>query len=173
LTYKICIFGESGVGKTSLVQRFVTNQFDHNTKPTLGAAIHVKHFEMDRKIILLQIWDFGGEDRFRFLLPSYAKGAFGGIFMYDISRKETLENYEEWVSVFQSGLPENRNDIPILLVGGKSDLEHHRECTEEDISPVYKSEYFFDIIECSAKIGENVDYVFKTLINEIMKNLNE
>jgi len=169
LAYKICIFGESGVGKTSLVRRFITKKFDEDTKSTLGAAIHIKHLEMERFKVLLQIWDFGGEDKFRFLLPSYAVGSFGGIFMYDITRKNTLKKYEDWVSVFKSGLSDERNKIPILLIGGKSDLENYRGCKQEDINAIYDSNYFFDKVECSAKIDEKVEYVFKKLINEIFR----
>jgi len=173
LAYKICIFGESGVGKTSLVRRFITKKFDEDTKSTLGAAIHIKHLEMERFKLILQIWDFGGEDKFRFLLPSYAVGAFGGIFMYDITRKNTLKKYEDWVSVFKSGLSDERNKIPVLLVGGKSDLENYRECKEEDINAIYDSHYFFDKVECSAKIDEKVEYVFKKLINEIFRRFGK
>lgn len=170
LTYKICIFGDARVGKTSLVKRFTTNRFDQNTKSTLGAAIHVKYFNMKNKRIQIQIWDFGGEDQFRFLLPSYAMGAFGGIFMFDITRPSTLSHYDDWVSVFKSGLPENRKDIPILLVGGKSDLENNRACKKEDINILLNSSYFFDYMECSAKIDENVNKVFESLITEIMNS---
>lgn len=169
LTYKICVFGESKVGKTSLIERFTTNRFFQNTKPTLGASIHVKHLEFDKKKIIVQIWDFGGEERFRFLLPSYAAGAFGGIYMFDITRKETLENFDEWIKVFKSGLSEDKKEIPILLVGGKSDLENERACEEEDIQLVYNSGHFFDMVEGSAKIDENVDKIFRLMLDEIIK----
>ncbi|TFF92512.1 MAG: GTP-binding protein [Promethearchaeota archaeon] len=169
LAYKICIFGESGVGKTSLVRRFITKKFDEDTKSTLGAAIHIKNLEMERFKLKLQIWDFGGEDKFRFLLPSYAVGAFGGIFMYDITRKNTLKKYKEWVNVFKSAVSDDRNKIPILLVGGKSDLKNRRECKEEDINIIIDSNYFFDKVECSSKIDEKVEFVFKKLINEIFR----
>jgi len=168
IAYKICVFGDARVGKTSLVKRFTTHRFDQNTKSTLGAAIHVKYFNTENKIIQIQIWDFGGEDQFRFLLPSYAMGAFGGIFMFDITRPSTLSHYDDWVSVFKSGLPENRKDVPILIVGGKSDLENNRACQEEEINDLRKTKFFFDYIECSSKIDENVNKVFKTLIGEIM-----
>ncbi len=169
LAYKICLFGESGVGKTSLVRRFITKKFDEDTKSTLGAAIHIKNLEMDRFKLKLQIWDFGGEDKFRFLLPAYAAGSFGGIFMYDITRKNTLKKYDDWVSVFKKSLSDERDKIPILLVGGKSDLKNIRECKDEHINAVYNSNYFFDKVECSSKIDENVEFVFKKLIDEIFR----
>lgn len=139
-----------------------------DTKPTLGAAIHVKYIEFQDKIILLQIWDFGGEDKYRFLLPAYAYGTFGAVFMYDITKKDSLTRFEEWVSVFKSGL---KNDVPILLVGGKRDLINNRVYFEENIEKILKSDLFFNAIECSAKTGENINKVFEILLEEIMKGV--
>ena len=142
-----------------------------NIKSTLGAAIHVKYLKIQDKTILIQIWDFGGEDKYRFLLPSYAYGSFGAIFMYDITNKDTLEVFKDWISVFKSGLRDDKLDVPILLIGAKLDLENERTCFREDIEKVIQSGLFFDVIECSAKTGRNIDKVFEVLINEIMNRI--
>ncbi|MBY9005127.1 MAG: GTP-binding protein [Candidatus Lokiarchaeota archaeon] len=167
-TYKIAIFGERNVGKTSLITRYITDTFEVDTKPTLGAAIHVKYIKMKDKTILLQIWDFGGEDKYRFLLPSYAYGTFGAIFMYDISKIESLANFREWISVFKSGLKKENDDIPILLVGGKLDLENSRTCLEQEKKNLLDTGIFFGIIECSSMTNENINQVFELLLKEII-----
>ena len=126
LAYKICLFGDKQVGKSSLVNRFMTDRFDFDLKPTLGAAIFVKTLELYGKLIKLQIWDFGGEERFYFLLKSYVLGSFGGIFMFDITNAHSLNEIYNWISIFRDSLDYNFKEAPILLVGGKLDLENQR-----------------------------------------------
>ncbi len=172
LTFKISIFGEKTVGKTSLITRFITNAFQMDTKPTLGAAIHVKYLKSEDKNILLQIWDFGGEEKFRFLLPSYCSGSIGAIYMYDISNMNSLKNFKEWISVFKSGLKDKIKDAPILLVGGKNDIEQNRKDSSEYFKFVLDSGLFINSMDCSSKTGKNVDKVFKVLLDEIMKYLS-
>ena len=101
LTYKICVFGDSGVGKTTLINRYLTNKFLENIKSTLGAAIHVKLFKSDNGKVTLQVWDFGGEDKFKFLIKSYAQGCSGGIFVFDLTNYESLINIINWLPEFR------------------------------------------------------------------------
>ena len=75
--FKICIFGEGGVGKTSLTRRFLVDVFDMDTKMTLGASVFVKQLEVEGNKVRLQVWDFGGEEQYRFLLPVYSHGISG------------------------------------------------------------------------------------------------
>ena len=79
--FKLCIFGDGGVGKTTLVQRYLTKIFNEDLKMTIGADFSIKTFEIEGKKVVVRIWDFAGEERFKVLLPSFAKGADGGIFM--------------------------------------------------------------------------------------------
>ena len=169
LAYKICLFGDKQVGKTSLVNRFVADRFDFDLKPTLGAAIYVKTLELNKKVIKLQIWDFGGEDRFRFLLKSYAYGSFGGIFMFDITNVHSLNKINEWLSIFRESLYYKFKEAPILLVGGKSDLEHRRIFSSDDIKSYLTSLKLFNYIECSSKTGENINFVFETIVSKIIE----
>ncbi|MBD3198294.1 MAG: GTP-binding protein [Candidatus Lokiarchaeota archaeon] len=167
LAYKICVFGNSQVGKTSLVLRFITNTFKTNVQSTLGAAIHVKTLKFKGRSTSLQIWDFGGENKFRFLLPSYAKGSSAAIFMIDITNDFSYNNYEEWISVFKRGAGQNAENIPILLVGGKLDLKQDREVFREDLEDLLEKEIFFNYLECSAKTGENVEDIFNLTLRKI------
>lgn len=168
-TYKIAIFGEGGIGKTTLTHRYLTGIFKLDTQLTMGAEIFIKYLDIKGKSIVLQIWDFGGEERFRFLLPTYASGSFGGIFMFDTTRYSSFAKMEGWLEVFKEGLEESKKDIPILMVGSKTDLVAERHVTHEDAAKQAEEYKMFDYIECSAKSGENVDSIFEILVSEIMK----
>ena len=165
-TFKLCIFGEGGVGKTSLTRRYLTRIFEEDTKMTVGADFAVKYLEIDGKRISLQIWDFAGEERFKVLLPGYATGSNGGVFMYDITRYVTLTKIDDWLSIFRSGV---RGPAPILIVGGKTDLENRRSVSDDQVREYCESRNLIGPIECSAKAGENVEQVFEAITREMLK----
>ena len=147
--YKIFLFGNGGVGKTTLVQRTLKKEFQRDTPITIGTNYYSKYFEIEGFTTLVHIWDFGGEDRFRHLLPSYAKDSDGGIFMYDITRRASLFCTGEWLSIFEQSLNNGKKKIPILLVGGKSDLCNRRSVFEEDIIDIKENYHFYSHFECS------------------------
>jgi len=168
--YKLCIFGDGGVGKTTLINRYMTGLFTDDTTITIGVGFHVKKVEIEGKVVTLQIWDFAGEDRFRFMLPAYVKGAQGGIFMFDITRFTSLENLDAWSEVIDECTDEGERPLPIVLVGGKLDMEKTRAVESDygrDICD--SSELFIDYKECSSLSGHNVEQIFQVLTKEIMK----
>ncbi len=171
VAYKICIFGDKKVGKTTLAHRYLTNLFNKYIVTTLGAEIHIKFLEIENIRVVLQVWDFGGEDSFRFLLPAYARGSFGGIFMFDITNNNSLKSVDKWLSVFRGGLNIAEKDLPIIMVGGKLDLEENRVCSKEEAKTLLKSYNMSNYIECSSKTGENVELIFETLVRNIMNRL--
>ncbi|MFW9876312.1 MAG: Rab family GTPase [Candidatus Thorarchaeota archaeon] len=162
--FKICIFGDAAVGKTSLVDHYLTNEFHENIQATLGASIHIKFMNVKNTKITLQIWDFGGHKNFMFLIPAYARGSSGAVFMFDLTNLKSLKNLKTWLVEFKkiSGI------LPIILVGNKLDLEQKRICTKEQALDLMVSYHLFNYIECSAKTGENIQSVFKSLISEIL-----
>lgn len=167
-SFKICIFGEGGVGKTSLTKRYVTGLFDENIKVTIGLDFYMKNLEINGKSISLQIWDFAGESRFRFLLPGYVRGASGAIFMYDITRYASIKQIDAWLEVFNQGLISFDKEIPKIMVGGKADLSQKRSIKSEDAIKMAKAQNFMGFIECSSKTGENVEKIFTTLSKAMM-----
>ena len=165
--FKVCIFGDGGVGKTTLVNRYLTGVFKTDFAMTIGVDFLMKKLEIKNKLVSLQIWDFAGETRFRFLLPSYVRGASAGIFMFDVTRQSSLKNLPEWLEVFKKGTEEREEEMPIIMVGGKSDLHERRSVTSKDAADIARSHNLYEYIECSAKTGENVESIFYKLAHEL------
>ncbi len=170
-TFKIIIFGDAGCGKTTLTQRFLTNLFVSDSKMTIGVDFEVKSLEVDKQKVKLQIWDFGGEERFRFLLPTYVRGARGGLFLFDITNYSSIAHIDDWLSVIRKEI--RAEDVfPIIVVGGKADLAENREVSAEDGIKIAKSRNVDGFIETSSKTGENVERTFEALTILMLNNSN-
>ncbi len=170
--FKLCIFGDGGVGKTTLVNRYLTKVFDESIKMTIGADFYVKDLEIDGKKVVNRIWDFGGEQRFKVLLPSFAKGADGGIFMYDITRYTSVKNIDDWLSIFEKNARDKQINIPIVMVGGKLDLQEKRSVETEDAVELSEKHNLQGYYECSSKTGDNVEEIFESITRKMMKSTN-
>ena len=168
--FKTCIFGDGGVGKTTLVNRYVTGRYQEDFKMTIGVDFYTKGFEIDDNRVQLRIWDFGGEHQFKNLLPNYVIGASGGIFMYDISRFSSLTNIDEWLKVLKKNPEVQKKYMPILLVGGKIDLElEGKRVVEKEYAQEFGKKYnLFDYIECSSVSGENVEFIFEAIARKMV-----
>ena len=168
-TYKVVIFGDAGCGKTTLTQRFLTNLFKSDTKMTIGVDFEVKSMDINEKKVKLQIWDFGGEERFRFLLPTYVRGANGALFMYDVTNYTSLAHIDDWLLLVRREMKSEQYAFPIILVGNRTDLVDNREVTGEDGINFAMSRGIHGFIECSAKTGENAEETFDTLTRLMMQ----
>ena len=135
----------------------------------IGVDFEVKSLEINGKKVKLQIWDFGGEERFRFLLPTYVRGANGGIFMYDVTNYSSLAHIDDWLLVVNKEIKSEQESFPILAVGGKADLADGREVTGEEGINIAKSRGVDGFIECSSKTGENVEETFDALTSIMMQ----
>ncbi len=161
-TFKIIIFGDAGCGKTTLTQRFLTNLFVSDQTMTIGVDFEVKSLTVDEQKVKLQIWDFGGEERFRFLLPTYVRGARGGLFLYDITNFSSIAHIDDWLSVIRKEI-RAEDTFPIIAVGGKADLVESREVSSAEGIKIAKSRNVNGFIETSSKTGENVEKTFEAL----------
>jgi len=174
-TFKIVIFGDAGTGKTTLTHRFLTNVFVSDSKMTIGVDFQIKTLNVEKKKVKLQIWDFGGEERFRFLLPTYVRGANGGIFLYDITNEASLLHIDDWLEVIknqQAKSPNNFSPFPILVVGSKLDLEDEREVKSSDALKIVKKRGLDGFLETSSKTGTNVEETFQMLTRLMLQNSN-
>ncbi len=136
---------------------------------TLGVDFLLKAIDIDNFNVKLQIWDFAGEERFRFLFPSYIRGVNGAIFMYDITNYGSLAHVDDWFEVVNK---EINYDLPIIFVGGKVDLIHLKEVSTRKAMEVAHSKGADGFIECSSKTGENVHKIFQLLTKLILKTKN-
>ena len=170
--FKIIIFGDGGVGKTTLITRYLTGIFKSDSLITIGVDFHVKKIEIEGKRVSLQIWDFAGEERFRFLLPSYVIGASGGIFLYDITRYSSFKNFDSWLEIFKKGYRGENHQIPVLMVGSKLDLEYKRAVSREEAYEIAKKNNLYGYIECSAKDGQSVEDIFLEMVRLMIKRAN-
>ena len=169
IAFKVCVFGDGGVGKTTLIKRFSTGIFEEDLKMTIGADFSVKNVDIGGRTVTLRIWDFAGEDRFRVLLPAFAKGADGGIFMYDTTRYSSLSQIKDWLSIFEYFGSEESGKIPIIMVGGKIDLEDKRSVKSEEAQELSSTYELKGYYECSSKTGENVEQIFEVIAKKMIE----
>jgi len=134
---------------------------------TLGVDFHLKAIEANGEMVKLQIWDFAGEERFRFLFPSYIRGANGAVFMYDITNYGSLAHVDNWFEIVENEID---YDLPIVFVGGKTDLIHLKEVSTRKAMELALTKGAIGFIECSSKNGENVHKIFDLLTKLILKN---
>lgn len=172
LKIKLCLLGDGAVGKTSLMERYVANTYRKDYLPTIGVRTSKKRViindsDQQRKYhIDLYIWDIMGQISFRKILhPTYLKGASGALMICDLTRRETLENLDDWID---SLLSEWRL-IPMVFLANKGDLQDSFEFGIKEIKS-YAKTYESHSFITSAKTGNNIDEAFTTLGKIILKD---
>ncbi|XP_060179913.1 ras-related protein RABA5b-like [Lycium barbarum] len=166
--FKIVVIGDSAVGKSNLLSRFARDEFDHNSKATIGVEFQTQVVEIDGKEIKAQVWDTAGQERFRAVTSAYYRGAVGALIVYDISRKITFENIKRWLDELNTHCD---TTVASMLVGNKCDLENIRDVSIEEGKNLAEEEGLF-FIETSALDSTNVKTAFEIVIREIYKNVS-
>lgn len=157
---KVVLLGDTGVGKSSLVQRFVTNKFSNYSESTIGASFMSKLIMVKDKPVKFQIWDTAGQEKYHSLAPMYYRGAAAAIVVYDITRKESFKTLQNWIKELKQLGPEN---IIIAVAGNKCDLEEQRvvgRAAAEEYAKNISDGYAPLFIETSAKEDKGVHDLF-------------
>ena len=166
---KIIVVGDSGVGKTNLINRFASDKFDINSKATIGVEFVYKTLKINKEVIKVEVWDTAGQERYRAITSSYYKGAKGAIIVYDITNEDSFNNVESWMNeVTKKG----KTDMQFLLVGNKKDLINDRKVTEQKGIDKAK-ELNMNLFEASALEKTNVNEAFNYLVKEIYLNIRK
>ncbi|MFX0015730.1 MAG: Rab family GTPase [Promethearchaeota archaeon] len=167
---KICSAGSYQVGKTSLIRRYAEGKFIYDYLPTIGVDITTKRVTIDNQNVKLVLVDTAGEEYFGRIRKTYFEGAFSCIIVFDITRHETFEELDRWISDFRSVAGE---DAAITIVGNKNDLEDLRNVTYQQ-GKKFADQYKVPFYECSAKLGGDViPKIYENLIRKYLRTLQE
>ena len=169
MIFKIVLIGDTSVGKTNILSKYLTDEFDPESKATVGVEFGTKNFKIENNIVKVQIWDTAGQERYRSITNAYYKGAKGALLVYDITNKKSFDNLDKWISDLKINGDEK---ISIVLLGNKSDLENQRVISTEEGKN--KAEFFkFAFMETSALNGNNIERAFDELIKEVYRDNHE
>lgn len=166
-SYKIILLGPGAVGKTSLLHRFVNNEFSTSYKMTIGVDFLKKEIDIQNFTVNLTIWDVAGQERFKFMRKNFYRGAQGALLIFDLTRENT---YQKLISKWHPEMKQFLStEIPFLLIGNKLDLiEEVGSVIESSVPKEFADSKGSIYIETSAKTGENVDDAFKKLTQMIV-----
>ncbi|XP_031490975.1 ras-related protein RABA5c-like [Nymphaea colorata] len=166
--FKIVIIGDSAVGKSNLLSRFARNEFNQNSKATIGVEFQTQSMEIEGREVKAQIWDTAGQERFRAVTSAYYRGAVGALIVYDITRRSTFENIDRWLEELKT-----HSDVTMakLLVGNKCDQESLRDVSVEEAKEFAEKEGLF-FMETSALDSTNVKAAFEVVIKEIYNGVS-
>ncbi|KAF9974703.1 Ras- protein Rab-11A [Mortierella antarctica] len=174
MSFKDCCYdhlfkGDHNVGKSNLVARLTRDEFNLDSKSTIGVDFAAKCIQVDSRIVKVQIWDTAGKERYRAIASAFYRGAVGAVLVYDIASRESFESLSRWLKELR-----NHTDPPLgtMLVGNKSDLSHRRAVSTEETTR-FAAENGLLFIETSALDSSNVELLFQRLLREIHRGIIE
>ena len=162
---KIIVFGDGGAGKTSLLNKYINDIFNFDVELTKGVDFFSKKIKMNEKDFEFLIWDLGGQDYYRDILPGLVAGAHGGILLFDLTRYDSIEKIREWIELLSI------QDFPVLIIGTKTDLLDDQDTSffDEAIYAIMKKLNFFcGYLKTSSKTGHNVKEAFEFILSTIV-----
>lgn len=163
--FKLVLLGDTSVGKSSLVIRFVKNQFSEYQESTIGAAFLTQTVPVGDYTVKFEIWDTAGQERYHSLAPMYYRGAAAAIVVYDITTADSFQRAKSWVKELQR---QGSQDVVIALAGNKIDREDERQVSQEEAKK-YSDENGLFFIETSAKTNVNVRELFMAIARKLPK----
>ena len=169
--FKLILIGSSGVGKSSILQRYIQKIFNAEYTCTIGVDFFMKTINIRDKSIKLQLWDTAGTEKFKSITTGYYRGANAAFVVFDLTSKSSFDSVSEWIeNYYKYSNPDSEKHV--ILIGNKSDLKENREITQEQIDNFVmnnKIKYF----ETSAKNGENIEECFYFIAEKLMNDLEE
>ncbi|CAD8092553.1 unnamed protein product [Paramecium sonneborni] len=165
--FKIVLIGDSGVGKTNILKRFINNEFQLESKPTIGVEFATKTIQSSGKAVKCQIWDTAGQERYRAITHAYYRGAVGAFICYDVTREATFKNTEKWLTELKDHADGN---IVIIMIGNKIDAVDQRIVRTDEASN-YCEQQQIGFIETSALDGTNIDVAFNKIVANIFNTI--
>jgi small GTP-binding protein len=168
-SFKLILIGDGGVGKTTLFRRSITNRFEDSTQMTIGVDPQSKYFDVEytdgkKYKVALQLWDIGGQERFEFMRKSFYRGAMGALLVYDVTRYESFNNLDKWVTEFCDVVG---YDVPIVILGNKVDCPVDERSVKIEYAEESTRDRFMHL-ETSAKTGENVERAFAEITRRMI-----
>jgi small GTP-binding protein len=171
--FKICIVGDSGAGKTTILHRYLSGRFKSKAEITIGSNFFVKYLKLPevKNLLTLQVWDLAGQDYFKWVRLAFYKSAKGIIYVFDLTRKDTLERLENWKEEIEGQI----GSCPSVLVGNKTDLINPQGqiILNEEIKKYCQNLGTRAYFETSAKIGTNIDDVFYRIAADMYEYYKE
>lgn len=167
LSFKFIILGDGGVGKTTLLHRYVEGRFFDTTTMTIGVEFLTKQIEIDSKLCQLIFWDISGQERFRFMIDKYMRGVSGALVLFDITNMTSFVNIGKWVQLVKRYY----QNLPIALIAAKCDLEEFSMVADIYARKTQKRFEMVDYIKTSAKSGLNVEIAFESLVKYAIKSV--
>jgi len=158
--FKIVFLGDQGVGKTSIIKRFIYDTFDESNAATIGVDLISKTVTLQSKTIRLNLWDTAGQEKFRCLIPGYIRDAGVAIIVYDITKPESFDHVKSWVDEVKEA---RKEEVLIAVIGCKSDLSDERQVPDSEGKKIAQ-EYNGLFKEVSAKSGANIQEFFQDLV---------
>ena len=161
---KVIILGDSGVGKTSLMNQYVHKRFSNQYKATIGADFLTKEVMIDDKLVTLQIWDTAGQERFQSLGVAFYRGADSCVLVHDVTEAKSFDSLESWMDEFIAhAAPRNAEKFPFVVLGNKADLGNKRQVSTTKAKAWCTSKGDIPYFETSAKEAVNVEQAFQTI----------
>ena len=163
--FKLILIGNSGVGKSCILQRYIKHTFEESYKCTIGVDFLMKSIVINGQTVKLQLWDTAGQEKYKSMASSYYRGANVALIVFDITNHESFDALPLWIENFYKNGPEQKN---IILIGNKNDLTDLRQVTQKEaeaFSETNNMMYF----ETSAKEGDNIEYIFNYAAEKLLE----
>jgi len=163
--FKLILIGNSGVGKSCILQRYMKHTFQETYKCTIGVDFLMKSLIINGKTVKLQLWDTAGQEKYKSMVSSYYRGANVALIIFDLTNHISFDALPSWIENYYKNGPEQKN---IILIGNKKDLEVERQVTQEEAETFAETNNMI-YFETSAKDGENIDYVFNYAAEKLLE----